>query len=72
MDDLTPMELLDKAIEKVGYEFMTDVTVKNTIISFFIYSSNSFEITGTGWKNSGSQASLIGEKSNLYGRKKEW
>ncbi len=71
MDDLTPIELIDRAIEKEGYEFLTDVTVEETVIPLFVYTYAGYKIKGTGWKKSGDKASLGSEKTGYIVSKKD-
>jgi hypothetical protein len=50
LDDLYAMEIIDQALEKGGYDFMTDVTVTSFVFPTYIYNSFSYEIKGTGWR----------------------
>jgi hypothetical protein len=50
MDDLYPMEIIDKALEKGGYDFMTDIRIKRFFVFTYILNYASFEVKGYGWR----------------------
>ena len=50
MDDTYFYEVLDKALEKEGYDFMTDVTIEKTLVYTVVFDYMSYSIRGTGWK----------------------
>ncbi len=57
-DILHPMEVIDLALEKGGYEFLTDAEIKDTRISLLFGLYLAMEVRGTGWKKVGGHASL--------------
>lgn len=50
IQDQYMVEIIDMAMIESGYEFMTDVKVKATIIPAFLVNYFSVEIEGIGWK----------------------
>jgi len=52
IQDVNLVELIDMALIKEGYDFMTNVTVSNTSVIAIIYNSITIKVEGTGWKSS--------------------
>lgn len=53
-DMLHPMEVIDVALEKGGYDFLTDVEISQTVIFTYIINYFAVEVKGTGWRNANS------------------
>jgi hypothetical protein len=57
IQDMNPVEVVDMAMKKEGYDFLTNVKVSQTNITAIIYNSVTLKVEGTGWKKSGSPTS---------------
>lgn len=53
-DMLHPMEVIDVALEKGGYDFLTDAEISQTVFFTYIINYIAVEVKGTGWKNANS------------------
>jgi hypothetical protein len=70
LDDYSIYELLDKALEKEGYEFATDVEIKTSVFFTYLVDWIGYEVHATGWKKDTSSVSMENSE-NIIGYKVE-
>lgn len=62
VQDANMVEIIDVAMKKEGYDFMTDVTVSQSFIFTYVFNSFTYKVTGTGWRNTEMTSSVQEQK----------
>jgi hypothetical protein len=57
-DDLNDVEVVDMALKKEGYEFLTNATITHKGIFTLLFNSATFTVEGTGWKKGGATTEI--------------
>lgn len=60
-----PIEQIDQALAKGGYEFMTNAEITQSLLFTIIYNHAVLKVKGTGWKKNGVMGSIELNKNVL-------
>jgi hypothetical protein len=66
MQDLNMVEIVDMAMKKEGYDFMTNVTISTSSVTAIVYNSVTYKVQGTGWKKTGVETSENVDKIDTF------
>jgi hypothetical protein len=66
MEDVNMVEIIDLAMKREGYDFLTDVKISNTTVITYIFNCVNYTVLGTGWKKVGMATSANENSVDKY------